>query len=133
VLARLAVLAAWGPIAASGGSAAVITALLGSHHAVSVQADRGHDDLVFCHDEGGVAPAPAAAIAASDCADDHRVHVANADRLVSRADAKLVDARVAPASLALPNLAAVSHAATPASALALPAAITQQRTVVLQV
>jgi hypothetical protein len=57
----------------------------GAHH-VSMQPDAGHDDFVFCHDARGDSDQATLAFAPSDCSDDHRLHAATAESLISRHD-----------------------------------------------
>jgi hypothetical protein len=77
-------------VAGPGAIVATLAALasLGgdyAHH-VSVQQDLGHDDFVFCHDERDDTDRFESAFAATDCADDHRLHASNTESLVSRHD-----------------------------------------------
>jgi hypothetical protein len=134
-LACAAVLSIWAPLALIGGTGTALVALFGAEHRVVVFADRGHEDLVFCHDATAAAGAASVAIAASDCADDHRLHVASADRIVSRHDAKSaprVDAQLPRAVLA-PLACGPVHSATRTDAPTLQPTVALQRTIVLQV
>jgi hypothetical protein len=90
---------------------------------------------VFCHDTRGEAAPFDAAFASADCADDHRLHAASADSLISRHDiARLLHA--APLVAVASPLVAVAtpvRATIPASEAATPVAIRQHRTIVLRV
>jgi len=77
-------------VSGPGAVVATLVALAsfdGDHaHHVSVQQDLGHDDFVFCHDARAGTDRFESAFAATDCADDHRLHAANTESLISRHD-----------------------------------------------
>lgn len=127
--------------AVSGPGAIVVTlAMLASFdsdhsHHVSIQQDLGHDDFVFCHDaRDDVAPSDSA-FASADCADDHRLHAANAESLISRHDGArlLFDASFGAVASPLAAIATPVRATIPASEAVTRAAIRHHRTVVLRV
>lgn len=126
-------------VAGPGAVVATLAALasLGGDHAhhVSVQQDLGHDDFVFCHDARGETDRSEPAFAASACADDHRLHVANTESLLSRHDsaqmprfAQHVLVAVSPAEIAREACETL-----PASAAATLALRRHHRTVVLRI
>jgi hypothetical protein len=77
-----------------------------AHH-VSVQPDVGHDDFVICHDAREAATPAELAFAPADCADDHRLHAANAESLISRHEVANVPIE-APLALVATPLAAIA-------------------------
>jgi hypothetical protein len=105
-----------------------------SHH-VSIQQDLGHDDFVFCHDSRDGADSASAIFAAVDCADDHRLHAANAESLVSRHDVArlLYDAPFVAVASTLVAIATPVRASIPVSDAAPRVAIRHHRTIVLRV
>jgi hypothetical protein len=76
-----------GPGAIVATLAAIASFELDHAHHVSIQPDVGHVDFVICHDAREATPPTRAAFAPSDCADDHRLHAANTESLISRHDA----------------------------------------------
>jgi hypothetical protein len=114
---------------------AAIASFDGDHaHNVSIQQDLGHDDFVFCHDARDDTDRSESAFASADCADDHRLHAANSESLISRHDRADLphDAPFALVAAPLAEIAMGIAAMLPASAPATLVAIRQHRTVVLR-
>jgi hypothetical protein len=124
-----------GPGAAVAALAALTSIGADRGHHVSIQQDAGHDDVVLCHDAHGEAAASGPAIAASDCADDHRFHAMDVESLVSRHDgAKLLpDALLALAAAPPVAIAAPAAESLPAPVPATLVASRHHRTVVLRI
>lgn len=103
-----------------------------AHH-VSIQQDVGHDDFVLCHDARESAAPSSPAIAASDCTDDHRLHAADTESLVSRHyGPNLVDhAPLALAAVPVATVASRAFETLPASGFATFVACRHHRTIVL--
>jgi hypothetical protein len=100
-IATAALVAVLPALAGPGALVASIALLAADHdsHHVSVRPDLGHRDIVICHD-GGAAESAGALLSDESCgADDHRLHVTNADRFAGRSDA---------ASLAKPAAIAIA-------------------------
>lgn len=104
-----------------------------AHH-VSIQADVGHDDFVICHDAREATTPAEVAFAPADCADDHRLHAANAESLISRHDGASVaiDAPLALVAMPLAELASSAFHSFAASDSATLVANRHNRTVVLR-
>lgn len=96
-----------GPGAIVATLAAIASFEAGHAHHVSMQPDVGHDDFVICHDAREAATPAELAFAPADCADDHRLHAANAESLISRHEVANVPID-APLALVATPLAAVA-------------------------
>ena len=137
-IAWIALLAIAPGVAGPGLIVATLTALAsldGDHaHHVSIQQDAGHDDFVICHDPRDGAGSLEAGLAAADCADDHRLHVANIESLISRHDGSVLPDATLLAIVAPPFTETMGrvHAVLPASSRATLGASLHQRTVVLR-
>lgn len=82
----------------------------GSHH-VSVRPDLGHRDIVICHD-GGASERSGATLSDESCGtNDHRLHVANVERLAGRSDAVSI-AKPAPIAAIAPTPARIAYVRT---------------------
>lgn len=130
--AALALLGAPGP----GALVALAGFVSGDHaHAISLERDVTHADLVLCHDDAEPADAARPAFATRDCANDHRVHLASAEGPVLRGDAKLALASCVTAALASTTALdsrPVARTATPDFGPALVDASRIHRTIVLR-
>jgi hypothetical protein len=114
---------------------AAIASFDGDHaHRVSIQQDLGHDAFVFCHDARDASDRFESAFDSADCADDHRLHVANTESLISRHDGANLpqDTQLTLVAAPLAEIAMDIAAMLPASAPATLVAIRQHRTVVLR-
>ena len=126
-------------VSGPGAVVATLAALAsfdGDHaHYVSVQQDLGHDDFVFCHDARAGTDRFESAFAATDCADDHRLHAANTESLISRHDAAALshDAQRALVAVLSPEIAVEPCQTLPALAPATLIARRHQSTVVLRI
>jgi hypothetical protein len=125
-------------VAGPGAIVATLTALAsldGDHaHHVSIQRNAGHDDLVICHDPRDRADPFEAGVASADCADDHRLHAASIESLISRHEGSVLPDAALLALVAAPFTESVvrAHAVLPASGRATLGASRHQRTVVLR-
>ncbi len=137
-IAWIALLAIAPGVAGPGVIVATLAALAsldGDHaHHVSIQRDSGHDDFVICHDPRDGADSFEAVVASADCADDHRLHTANIESLISRHDGSVLPDAAPFALVAAPFTETIGrvHAALPASSRATQRASLHQRTVVLR-
>ena len=138
LIAWIALLVIAPGVAGPGAIVATLAALAsldGDHaHHVSIQQGVGHDDFVICHDPRDDADPFEAAVASADCADDHRLHTANTESLISRHDASALPDAAPLALVAAPFTESVvrAHAVLPASSRATQGASRHQRTVVLR-
>ena len=125
-------------VAGPGVIVATLTALAsldGDHaHHVSIRQGVGHDDFVICHEPRDGADPFEAAVASVDCAEDHRLHTANIESLISRHDASVMPDAAPLALVAAPFTESLvrAHAVLPASSRATQGASRHQRTVVLR-
>lgn len=128
-----ALLGAPGP----GALVAVVGLFGGDHaHAISIEQDVTHADLVLCHDGARPADATLPAFAARDCGDDHRVHLAGTENPVLRGDARQTHSpfiALAVVSSAVPDSRPVARPAAPVFDQALADANRIHRTIVLRV
>jgi hypothetical protein len=138
-LAWLALLVIAPGVAGPGAIVATLAVIAsfehGHAHHVSVQADVGHDDFVICHDAREATTRSEVAFAPADCADDHRLHAANAESLISRHEVANVpiDAPLALVARPLAALAPLMLQSFAASDSAMLVANRHDRTVVLRV
>jgi hypothetical protein len=125
-------------VAGPGVIVATLTALAsldGDHaHHVSIQRNVGHDDFVICHEPRDGADAFDVAVASADCADDHRLHTANIESLISRHHGSVLPDAALLALVAAPFTETIGrvHAVLPVSSRATQSARFYQRTVVLR-
>jgi hypothetical protein len=138
-LAWLALLVIAPGVAGPGAIVATLAAVASfeadhAHH-VSIQPDVGHDDFVICHDARETTMPAELAFAPADCADDHRLHAANAESLISRHEVASVplDAPLALAAIPIVAIAASAFDAFAASDSATLVANRHNRTIVLRI
>lgn len=138
-LAWIALLVIAPAVAGRGAIVATMAALASLDadyaHNVTIQRDAGHDDFVLCHDSHADVDSPGPAFAPADCADDHRLHAANAESLISRDGVAqlLHDAPFAVVASPRIALATPERDAIPESRSAAFVAIHHQRIVVLRI
>jgi hypothetical protein len=114
---RRRALVAWlalAPALAGPGALVASVALLAAggvahaHH-LSVQPDLGHDDIVLCHEGAPAAVRGPSLVDGADCPDDHRLHVARADRMVPGGELRsALRPDAAPAAAVLPRAVSIA-------------------------